>query len=701
MSKTADYSSMEEIAIIGAAGQFPESETLESFWQNLSQGKELITFFSDDELLEEGIDPSLLRNTHYMKAKGFLEHADCFDAEFFGFSRREAEVLDPQQRRLLEWAWSALEVAGYDSEQYKGLIGVFACSSLSSYFYLNLLPQLYNSTQNLQDEMLMVMGNEKDFLATRISYKMNLKGPSKSIQTACSSSLVAVHDACQSLLNYECDIALAGGVSITFPQKNGYLYSKEGISSPDGHCRAFDHLAAGTLTGNGGGVVVLKRLQDALADGDTIYSIIKGSCVNNDGADKVGYTAPSIKGQANAIITAHLAARVDPATITYVECHGTGTILGDPVEIQALTQAFQVSIPKNLKQFCAIGSVKTNMGHLDAAAGIAGLIKTMLALHFKQIPPSLNFEKPNPKISLEDSPFYVNTKLVPWVSNQTPCRAGVSSFGIGGTNAHVVLEKAPASNPSMPSKYTSFLAPFSAKNGISLKLMLSNFLTALDSLTCSLADLTYTLQIGRRSFDHRVCFIASSKKELQQMIGQYLVQEHSSEKTLDSPWKEVANRWLNGETVNWSQYYQNETRQRVSLPTYPFAKNRYLIKPRPLFGSTHSLATQEKSHPTNHHIEHHVRAKNKMEEHLISIWEDSLKARGIGSDDNFFNLGGDSLIALEITDKIRSSLPVEVTLQHILEHPTIASLAAAFKQDIMKKIDDLSDDEAAVLLELV
>lgn len=694
-----DQSLQQEIAIIGAAGQFPQSEDLGVFWQNLCQGKELISFFSTQELLDRGVDPILINNPHYVKAKGFLEGADYFDADFFGFSPREAEVLDPQQRRLLEWAWAALEVAGYDSAQYNGLIGVFACSSLSSYFYLNLLPHLYESMQRSQDEMLMVMGSEKDFLATRISYKMNLKGPSKSIQTACSSSLVAVHDACQSLLNYECDMALAGGVSITFPLKHGYIYSKEGITSSDGHCRAFDHLASGTLTGNGGGVVVLKRLQEAIEDGDTIYSVIKGSYVNNDGADKVGYTAPSVRGQANAIIGAHLAARVDPATITYVECHGTGTSLGDPVEIEALTRAFEVRGSMQRKQFCAIGSVKTNIGHLDAASGIAGLIKTMFALQFRKIPPSLHFEKANPKIPFNESPFYVNTRLNPWEPGQMPCRAGVSSFGIGGTNAHIVMEEPPVRRASGFSKHTSYLFPFSAKRKEAIRSLLSNFVAVLDDLCFSLADIAYTLQVGRRHFDYRICFICSSKEELKDLINQYLDQEIFAVAYTNSHWQEVARQWLQGKTIVWNSYYQGERRQRVPLPSYPFSKKSYLVSPKSNLGSFKMMRSEEKKQEAIGVTSSF--SDEKIEDYLINIWQESLKVEGIGIKDNFFSLGGDSLIALEVTEKISRILHLDISLQHMFDYPTIESLRAAIKQEILKKIDDFSEEEAAFLLELV
>ncbi|MCA1993255.1 MAG: polyketide synthase, partial [Coleofasciculus sp. S288] len=346
-----------EIAIIGIAGRFPGAKNVDEFWHNLQNGVESIAFFTDKELASSVKDANVLRDPNFVKAKAILEDAELFDAEFFGFNPREAEITDPQHRLLLECAWEALEGAGYDSETYKRSIGVYAGTSLNSYFFnLYSNPNFINSVDSLQ----LIIGSDKDFLTTRISYKLNLEGPSYTVQTACSTSLVAVHLACQGLLNSDCDMALAGGVSIGSPRKSGYLYQEGGILSPDGHCRAFDAKAQGTPGGEGVGLVVLKRLEDAIADGDFIQAIIKGSAINNDGSFKVSYMAPRIDSQAKAIRTAQVVAEVEPETITYIEAHGTGTALGDPIEIAALTQAFRAST--NQKGFCAIGSVKTNIG---------------------------------------------------------------------------------------------------------------------------------------------------------------------------------------------------------------------------------------------------------------------------------------------------------------------------------------------------
>ena len=417
----AEYAA--SIAIIGKSGRFPQAGNVKEFWQNLCAGKESISFFTDEELLAAGVDQELLRRPNYVKAMGVVEDADFFDAQFFGFTPREAQLIDPQQRMFLECAWEALEDAGYASDD-PGMVGVYASSTMSTYIR-NLLsnPEILGSS----DIMQLVSGNDKDYVPTRVSYKLNLKGPSVCIQSACSSSLVAVHMACRSLLTYECDLALAGGVSIGVPLKQGYLYEEGGITSPDGHCRAFDAKANGTIIGFGCGIVVLKRLSEAIKDGDAIQAIIRGSAINNDGSSKVGYTAPSVDAQADVIRAALAVARVPSETISYVEAHGTGTLLGDPIELRALSKAFRSGQGKTAR--CAIGSIKTNIGHLDAAAGVAGLIKTVLSLEHKSLVPSLNFETPNPKAGFETTPFYVNTCFGEWPRNGTPRRARNAQYG--------------------------------------------------------------------------------------------------------------------------------------------------------------------------------------------------------------------------------------------------------------------------------
>lgn len=502
-----------DIAIIGMSCRVPGARNVEELWKNLSGGVESISFFSDEQLEAAGVEAGLLKDPNYVKARGVIEKVDEFDASFFGFSPREAEIMDPQHRVFLECAWEALEDAGCDPERYPGAIGVYAGAGMNTYV-LNLLQN--RDVVNTVGSFQTMIGNGSDFLAPRVSYKFGLKGPSVSLQTACSTSLVATHMACQSILYGECDIALAGGVSVRLPQETGYFHQEGSIFSPDGHCRAFDASASGIVGGNGAGAVVLKLLSNALADGDHIYAVIKGSAVNNDGSLKVGFTAPGVDGQVKVISEALYIANMDPATVGYVEAHGTGTELGDPVEISALTQAFGAR--KGADPTCAIGSVKTNLGHLDAAAGVVGLIKASLALHHKQIPASLHFDSPNPKCEFENSPFYVNTVLRDWEKRQHPRRAGVSSLGIGGTNAHLVLEEAPTVGVAEDARPWHLLT-LSAKSEsatVDAALDLAAHLGSHSNL--NLADVAYTLHVGRKEFEHRSVLIGSSTDEARQAL---------------------------------------------------------------------------------------------------------------------------------------------------------------------------------------
>jgi len=499
-----------EIAVIGMAGRFPGARNLEQFWQNLSDGVESIKFFTDEELLSKGGDARLLDDPNYVKAEAVLDDIEMFDASFFGFTPREASLIDPQHRLFLEHAWEALEDAGYAAGERNSRTGVYAGESVNSYLLSNLYPnhELMESAGSFQ----VIINNDRDYLATHIAYKLNLTGPALSVQTACSTSLVAVHMACQGLLNRECDMALAGGVSVGVPHGHGAFHQEGGIISPDGHCCAFDARAQGTVKGNGVGIVVLKRLGDALRDGDNIRAIIKGTAINNDGSLKVGFTAPSIEGQASVIEEALELAEVEPATITYVETHGTGTSLGDPIEVAALTQAFRTQT--SAKNYCAIGSVKTNIGHTDAAAGVAGLIKTVLALEHKQLPPSLNFTEPNPNIDFVDSPFFVNTKLTEWQTNGMPRRAGVSAFGIGGTNTHAILEEASNVEAHSSSPRAFQLLTLSTKTATALEAARMNLAGYLKRQAgINLADVAFTLQTGRRSFTHRLALVCRDAEE--------------------------------------------------------------------------------------------------------------------------------------------------------------------------------------------
>ncbi|MEA2604415.1 MAG: hypothetical protein QOF89_5407 [Acidobacteriota bacterium] len=505
MSEDPQPQGVASIAIIGMAVRFPGAATLERFWENLRDGVESISFFTDDELLASGVDPALLADPAYVRARAVLDGVEEFDAAFFGFTPREAEVMDPQHRILLECAWEALEDAGQDPERVGGRAAVYAGSGTSSYLFSNLLPNagLLATVGGLQAMLL----NDRDFLATRLSYKLDLKGPSVLVQTACSTGLTAVHMASQSLLSGESDLALAGAVSIALPSKDGYLFQEGGIASPDGHCRAFDAAAGGAVVGNGAAVVVLKRLADALEDGDRVYAVIRGSAVNNDGSDRVGFTAPSVEGQAEVITESLLMAGVEPASIGYVEGHGSGTALGDPIEVTALGQAFAAA---GGTDSCALGSIKTNVGHLNTAAGLAGLIKAALALQHATIPPSLHFEQPNPQCDF--GPFHVPTRALPWPADRSPRRAGVSSFGLGGTNVHAVLEEAPAVESSGPSRPWQLLT-VSARTETALDEACRRLADRLESEELNLADVAFTLQMGRKAFSKRRAVVCRDRAE--------------------------------------------------------------------------------------------------------------------------------------------------------------------------------------------
>ena len=813
------------------SARLPQSKDLSEFWSKLIDGKELIQRFSDS---------SLPNDPNYIQAKGVLEDIDKFDAPLFGISNREAECMDPQQRLLLECSWEALENAGYDPEQTSYLIGVYASSSISTYFIRNLLPEFLKKAPGSQDESLMLMGTDKDFLATRVSYKLNLKGPSKSIQTACSSSLVAAHDASQALLNYECDIALVGGVSITCPQFHGYFYSKDSINSPTGECKPFDSDANGTVIGNGAGVVVLKRLEDAISDNDTIYGTILSSSVNNDGRDKIGYTAPSIAGQAYAIESALMNSGVSPENISFIEAHGTGTKLGDPIEIAALKKVYKKYTQK--KEYCALGSVKANIGHLDAAAGIVGLIKSLLILKNKEIPPLCHFEEPNPELDLKSSPFYLTNKKVKLDKLPHPIRGSVSSFGIGGTNAHIVLEQAPSTKNDERIFGQPFLIPISANTPEAYFNLIKKHSDYCDNFPSSLHNLSYTLQVGRKSLKFRKCFLASSVDELkksfelqdhpqtatspkslllnfkdiknldldnlkllqeasplfnsffksilddyaqisnwpkyaltiffqialgkvlkelvpsspiitgsgsgrisaghlndyltldtihsrfaelnskdfnEQQIGtQFFNQNiediskelstdknnedkfeicigHESKdfsfKPLDFFLKTIKNLWEQGTQVNWEKFNKGFNFSRIPAPTYSFEKHSYWV-PSPkesLQNFDNEPKTQPELKPTS------------LYDALEKIWKKTLRLENINKDSDFFELGGDSLLGLEIADEIRNFFEVDFALQSLFEFPKLNEQVSFLENLILENIDQISEKKAEEIIQII
>ncbi len=513
MSNFESENRMDGIAIIGMAGRFPGASDLDAFWKNIVAGRDTITRFSRSEL-EARNQAALEFGPDFVAAHGVLDSADMFDAGFFGISPRDADFMDPQHRLFLEACWNALEDGGYDAARFAGQIGVFGGCSLNTYLLANLSTNrefLDELTGNYQvGEFQATLGNDKDFLCTRVAYKMNLRGPTVTVQAACATSLVAICQAAQSLLTYQCDMALAGGVSITFPQHRGYVYQEGSMGSRDGRCRPFDADATGTVFGHGAGVVLLKRLEDAVADGDRIDAVIRGFAVSNDGSAKVGYMAPGVDGQRMAISSAHAMAGISADAITYVEAHGTATPLGDPVEVAALTEAFRSTTQRN--GFCALGSTKANIGHLDAAAGVSGLIKTVLAMRHATIPPLANFEKPNPHIDFASTPFYVSREAKPWASSG-PRIAGVSAFGVGGVNAHVLLEEWPRS-AIVPAARHAQVFCVSARSEEALNTSLKNLGQHFQKTPdANLADAAFTLQEGRHSFDHRAAVVCASAEE--------------------------------------------------------------------------------------------------------------------------------------------------------------------------------------------
>ncbi len=504
---------LEGVAIVGMAGRFPDARNIAEFWQNLAAGRESLHRLSDDQLRGVELDFERIQNDpSYVRARGILADVDKFDAGFFGFSPREAAVLDPQQRVWLETAWHALENAGHAPSKFRGSIGVYAGSYINSYLLYNLCRDREYIERLVRfrsvDAFQNIISNDKDYLPTRTSFKFNLKGPSVNVQTACSTSLVAVAMGCSSLVNFECDLCLAGGVCISFPQEKGYISQEGGMLSPDGHCRPFDENACGTVFSSGVGVVVLRRLEDAIASGDRILAVIRGWGTNNDGALKVSYPAPSVDGQAEVIALAQSVAGVDPETITYVEGHGTATPLGDPIEVAGLTKAFRAKTDR--EQYCGLGSVKSNIGHLDAAAGVAGLIKTVLALQHGEIPATLHYTAPNPEIDFASSPFYPVEKHRAWTPPEgVPRRAGVSSFGVGGTNVHVVLEEAPAPRPALSARRLE-LVPLSAKTTEALERSAAELAEAFGRDGApELPDAAYTLAVGREEFSERLFVVAA------------------------------------------------------------------------------------------------------------------------------------------------------------------------------------------------
>lgn len=508
-----------EIAIIGMAGRFPQADDIYEYWENIREGKECITVFTRQELEDSGIPVDMLDHENYVRAKGWIGDIDKFDAGFFGINPAEAELMDPQHRLLLECAWHALENAGYNPKEIAGSVGVYASQSMSSYLILNVLSHVRKVLAG--GNLVAAIGNDKDSLTSTISYRLNLKGPAVTVQSSSSSSLVAVNIACQSLMTYQCDMAIAGGITVGPPEKSGYLYEEGGIMSKDGHGRSFDESSSGFVPGNGYGLVVLKRLEEAIRDRDHIWAVIKGSAVNNDGSEKVSYTAPSVDMQAQVVKMAHAMSGVEPESIGYIEAHGTGTKMGDPIEVRALNRAFA---DDKRKQACAIGSVKANIGHLDSAAGVAGLIKAALVLYHCEIPPQVNLEKENTQLQLAETPFYIERKGKEWKTDHSVRRAGVTSLGMGGTNCHIILEETPVRDALQNSgeKYLLAVSGHTKEAFENNRRILLNHLKK--NSRRSLNSISYTLLAGRKAFSYRAAAVCENVEEavakLEEMTAQ-------------------------------------------------------------------------------------------------------------------------------------------------------------------------------------
>jgi acyl transferase domain-containing protein len=657
------------IAIVGMACRFPGARNTRELWRNLRDGVESVRFVFPQEMEAAGVPRAAFADPAWVPAVAMPDGIDEFDAPFFGISHREAEILDPQHRLFLQACWTALEDAGHAPGTGEGVVSVYGATTTSTYL-------LFNLSRNRQvletvDPLQLIVGNAVDSLATRVSYKLDLKGASHAVQCACSSSLVAVHLASQALLDHECDMALAGGVSINVGQRGGYRFQEDSILSPDGHCRAFDAAAGGTLFGSGVGVVVLKRLEDALADRDPIRAVILGSAVNNDGAHKVGYTAPSVEGQAAVITEALAVAGVEPETLSYLEAHGTGTALGDPIEVQALARAFRRSRPGS----CAMGTVKSNIGHLDIAAGVAGLIKTVLALEHRQIPPSLHFERPNPRIDFANSPVYVNDSLREW-TGPGPRRAGVSSFGFGGTNAHVVLEEAPAVALTSSSRPWHLLV-LSAKTGPALEQATRNLAAWLrERSEVDLGDVAYTLLVGRQAFSRRRFVVA---RDAADAVDALLDPERALP---DSALVAAGRRWQAGEALDAAMLFAGQARCRVPLPTYPFERHRYWIEPgEPLSAALPESAAAavpvQTLHPRPALATLYAAPRGELEERVAGLWREVLGLADLGVHDSFLELGGDSLLATRLMARLREEFAVELAMDRLFENPTVAGVAAA------------------------
>lgn len=694
------------IAIIGMACRFPGAENIGQYWKNIREGKECMETLSPEDSVKAGMDRNTVDNPNFVNRFSGIKDIDKFDADFFKINPKEATFMDPQQRLLMEKAWEAVEDAGYNADDIGGKVAVFASTGASSYF----LQSMVNNPNFIEEAggMKAVLHSlDKDHIATKIAYRMNLTGPAVTVQSACSSSMVGTVMACQSLLTYQSDAALVGGVMINVPQKVGYMYEKGNVMSKDGYCRPFDNDADGTVFGSGVGCIVLKRLEDAIEDNDRIYAVIRGSAVGNDGNDKVGYTAPGVRGQMEVISDALEFAEIDPATISYVEAHGTGTIMGDPIEVEAISKVYEEYTDKT--QYCALGSVKANIGHLNSASGIAGIIKSALMVYNKEIPPLTNFKKENEKIDFKHSPFYINTELKKYESD-IPFRAAVSSFGIGGTNGHVIMEEFKADEAKRANR-SCYLIPVSARDEQDLRSSCENLAEYLsEHRETDIADIEKTLQCGRKAFEKRIAFVVKDTDELIKKLRGFLDNGSTGDisGSADEHIEQIVSHWENGYEIGWKEEFDTKTAKTVSLPTYPFKRNSYWS-----YSINKEDKVEEKESPEKKikqfKVELHERPnlgneyvapEGEVQERLSDIWSELLGIKNIGATDDFFELGGHSLMATSLISSVKNEFMVELEIFELFDCPTIESLAELITDKLTELIESMNEDEVEAYLNM-
>jgi acyl transferase domain-containing protein len=723
------------VAIIGMAGRFGDVGDLDAYWQQVRDGRTSVRTLTTAELLAAGESPGRMADPSYVDRHAPLPDPEWFDADFFGLTPLDASITDPQHRVFLETCWQALEDAGYPPRGVDAVVGVYGGCKESRYGWLveaqrDLMPAI--------DDYRIGVGTGVDHLCMRVSHRLGLTGPSVTVMTTCSTSLVAVHQACQALLAGDCDVALAGGVAVRVPLRGSS--TREGsVISPDGVCRPFDAAANGTIGGDGVGVVVLKRLAEAVADGDSVRAVICGSAVNNDGGDRAGYHAPSVSGQATLIHSAHVAAGVDPATIDHVQAHGTATVVGDPIEVTGLTRAFALggwTRDGEARPRCVLGAVKSNIGHTDAAAGVAGLVAAVMALRHRTLPPIANYQKPNPEIDFESTPFTVLTRAAQWERRGHPRRAGVSSFGMGGTNAHVVVEEA-APRPAAYHRLPVRLLALAARTPAALDAMTTRLAAHLRSHPeQALEDVAYTLQIGRVPFPYRrVAVVADHEDAADVLSGRVpdrlvtstgpcherpVLLRHGRPVDRDEPvapelfrylpalrvtapadpdaaealtsfvrrivgdgadggeplrytvdprsalWDlltDIGGLWVAGAPIRWAPLHEGQGRCRVPVPTYPFQRQRHLV---PMPAAAPAPASAASPAP----------GRAGEPDSVVLLFEEVLGTSGVGPDDDFFGLGGDSLVAAQLAVRLEEVFAVTVPLDDVFDHPTPAALAA-------------------------